>query len=114
MEAGIHTCTRHPDSVRIIRAVRCLRRVLVSRIVKDSTHMSACIGTAAYCTPWDENAQGMELDSGETESVEYASDERRLPLWIEGIFGYIRANFWRRISCRMNVLFEGIALLCWT
>ncbi len=33
VEAEIHICTRHPDSVRIVRAIRYLRCILVSRIV---------------------------------------------------------------------------------
>ncbi len=50
VEAEIHTFTRHPGSVRIVRAVRCLRRVLVSRVVKVNTHVSSmCTGTAGRC-----------------------------------------------------------------
>ncbi len=78
VEAEIHTCTRHRGSVRIVRAIRCLRHVLVSRVVKVNTHVSSCWTVYRNCCI--EMVQGVELVSGETASVEYASDERRPPL----------------------------------
>ncbi len=50
VEAEIHTCTRHRGSVRIVRAIRCLRHVLVGRVVKVNTRVSSVFtGTAGRC-----------------------------------------------------------------
>ncbi len=63
VDVEIHTCTRHPGSVRIVRAIRCPRLVLVSRVVKVNTHVSSmftgtagrCIATVAlrWCREWN-------------------------------------------------------------
>ncbi len=51
VEAEVHTCTRPPGSVRIVRAIRCLRHVLVRRVVKVNTHVSPMYtGTVGRCT----------------------------------------------------------------
>ncbi len=62
VEAETHTCTRHPGPVRIVRAIRYLRHVVVSR-VKVNTHVSSmftgtaggCIATVAlrWCKEWN-------------------------------------------------------------
>ncbi len=51
VEAEIHTCSRHPGSVRFVRAIRCLRHVLVSRVVKVNTNVSPLYtGNVGRCT----------------------------------------------------------------
>ncbi len=47
VEAVIHTCTRHPGSLRIVRAIRCLRHVLVGRVVQENQSWKAIVETNA-------------------------------------------------------------------
>ncbi len=51
VEAEIHTRTRHLGTLRMVRAIRFLRHVLVGRVVKVNTHVSSMFaGTVRRCT----------------------------------------------------------------